>query len=81
MIKGKNQACSNIFENLGGGGQIPTKSFDKQGKNINNIEFVQLVQKKKKEFVYQIINVQEKKKLPTTHQGKFRSEYIKHINY
>lgn len=39
MIKGKNQACSNIFENLGGG-QIPTKSFDKQGKNINNIEFV-----------------------------------------
>lgn len=41
MIKEKNQACSNILENLGGGGgQIPTKSFDKQGKNINNIEFV-----------------------------------------
>lgn len=39
MMKGKNQACSNIFENLGGG-QILTKSFDKQGKNINNIEFV-----------------------------------------
>lgn len=70
MIKGKNQACSNIFENLGGGGQIPTKSFDKQGKNINNIEFVQLVQKKKKRVCLSDYQCSRKKKATYYPPGK-----------